>query len=70
MADYLVWDESEGRAALSGFLNQETRNEGVPVYLDLGGAKSVADGIDQEASKIRLADMNGCVLRFEQLLQS
>jgi hypothetical protein len=40
-------------------LNQETRNEGVPVFIDLGGAKSVADGVGAPISTMRLADMNG-----------
>lgn len=68
VVDYLIWDDADGLAGLSGFLNQETRNDGVPVFIDQGGSKSIAGGIDQARSKIRLADMNGyvCVFRKSQ----
>ncbi|OAA72425.1 lipolytic protein G-D-S-L family [Cordyceps fumosorosea ARSEF 2679] len=53
--EYLVWD---GDGGLSGLLNQRTNREGVPLFIDQGGAKSISDGIGQ-AHRIRLADMDG-----------
>ncbi|KAF6833212.1 hypothetical protein CPLU01_05731 [Colletotrichum plurivorum] len=43
--DYLIWDDDAG---LTGFLNQPTQKEGVPVYIDQGPAKTLADGISQK----------------------
>ncbi|KND93383.1 Lipase 1 [Tolypocladium ophioglossoides CBS 100239] len=54
--DYLIWDEDGG---LTGFLNQPTQREGVPVYIDQGPAKTLADGISKDPGSIRLADMDG-----------
>ncbi|KAJ6438913.1 Lipase 1 [Purpureocillium lavendulum] len=54
--DYLIWDDQGG---LTGFLNQPTQKEGVPLYIDQGPAKSLADGIAQNMSSIRLADLDG-----------
>lgn len=54
--DYLVWDND---GSLSGFLNQQTNSEGVPVYIDQGGAKSICDGFGHAPDSIRLADMDG-----------
>lgn len=54
--DYLIWD---GQAGLTGFLNQLTYNEGVPLYINQGPAKTIADGITQLPSSIRLADLDG-----------
>ncbi|KAL6864240.1 SGNH hydrolase-type esterase domain-containing protein [Trichoderma novae-zelandiae] len=54
--DYLIWDDDGG---LSGFLNQRTRKEGVPLYIKQGAAKSIADGISKDPASIRLADMDG-----------
>ncbi|KAH6949082.1 SGNH hydrolase-type esterase domain-containing protein, partial [Fusarium avenaceum] len=54
--DYLIWDEDGG---LTGFLNQPTNNEGVPLFVNQGPAKTVADGIKKKPSTIRLADMDG-----------
>ncbi|TIC96910.1 hypothetical protein CH35J_007763 [Colletotrichum higginsianum] len=54
--DYLIWD---AQAGLTGFLNQPTRREGVPVYVNQGPAKTLADGITQDPKDIRLADMDG-----------
>ncbi|KAH8894324.1 integrin alpha N-terminal domain-containing protein [Thozetella sp. PMI_491] len=54
--DYLIWDDQGG---LTGYLNQEAYKEGVPVYVSQGPAKSVAGGIMQAPSSIRLADMDG-----------
>ncbi|KAL4939991.1 hypothetical protein BDV06DRAFT_224534, partial [Aspergillus oleicola] len=44
---------------LTGFLNKRTHNEGVPLYINQGPAKTIADGITQKPSSIRLADMDG-----------
>ncbi|KAK1448624.1 hypothetical protein CMEL01_07939 [Colletotrichum melonis] len=54
--DYLIWD---AQAGLTGFLNQPTRREGVPLYVNQGQAKTIADGITQDPKNIRLADMDG-----------
>lgn len=54
--DYLIWDNDGG---LSGYLNQRTNREGVPLYVNQGGAKSIADGIGEDPKTIRLADMDG-----------
>ncbi|PNP41723.1 hypothetical protein TGAMA5MH_06316 [Trichoderma gamsii] len=54
--DYLIWDDDGG---LTGFLNQPTQKEGVPLYINQGAAKSIADGISQDPTSIRLADMDG-----------
>ncbi|PNY28627.1 Lipase 1 [Tolypocladium capitatum] len=54
--DYLVWDENGG---LTGFLNQPTQREGVPVYINQGPEKTLADGISKNPGSIRLADMDG-----------
>ncbi|KAK3699765.1 hypothetical protein LTR37_016274 [Vermiconidia calcicola] len=55
-ADYLVWDSIGG---LSGFLNIRTRDEGTPYFAAQGGAKSIAAGITQLPTSIRLADIDG-----------
>ncbi|KAI9170782.1 hypothetical protein HJFPF1_00255 [Paramyrothecium foliicola] len=54
--DYLIWD---AQAGLTGFLNQPTRKEGVPLYINQGPAKTIADGITQDPGEIRLADLDG-----------
>lgn len=54
--DYLIWDDDGG---LTGFLNKPTNREGVPVYVNQGPAKTIADGIHEDPSTIRLADMDG-----------
>jgi hypothetical protein len=54
--DYLIWDEIAG---LTGFLNQRTKREGVPLYIDQGPAKTIADGITQNPESIQLADLDG-----------
>ncbi|KAF5019289.1 hypothetical protein F66182_8707 [Fusarium sp. NRRL 66182] len=54
--DYLIWDDDGG---LTGFLNQRTNNEGVPLYVNQGPAKTIADGIRKKPESIRLADMDG-----------
>ncbi|KAI3557278.1 hypothetical protein CABS03_11863 [Colletotrichum abscissum] len=54
--DYLIRD---AQAGLTGFLNQPTRREGVPLYVNQGQAKTIADGITQDPKNIRLADMDG-----------
>ncbi|KAH7313967.1 hypothetical protein B0I35DRAFT_452195 [Stachybotrys elegans] len=54
--DYLIWDDEGG---LTGFLNQKTNREGVPRYINQGPAKTIADGIHENPSTIRLADMDG-----------
>jgi hypothetical protein len=54
--DYLIWDEQAG---LTGFLNQPTRREGVPLFINQGPAKTIADGITQHPESIRLADLDG-----------
>ncbi|KAM0360431.1 hypothetical protein ACHAP4_002508 [Fusarium culmorum] len=54
--DYLIWDEDGG---LTGFLNQPTNKEGVPLFVNQGPAKTIADGIKKKPSTIRLADMDG-----------
>ncbi|KAK7955848.1 carbohydrate esterase family 3 protein [Apiospora aurea] len=54
--DYLIWDDDGG---LTGFLNQPTNREGVPLYINQGPAKTIADGINKPPSTIRLADMDG-----------
>ncbi|KAL4861685.1 SGNH hydrolase-type esterase domain-containing protein [Aspergillus spectabilis] len=54
--DYLIWDDQAG---LTGFLNKRTHNEGVPLYINQGPAKTIADGITQKPGSIRLADMDG-----------
>ncbi|KAM0426176.1 hypothetical protein ACHAPT_008521 [Fusarium lateritium] len=54
--DYLIWDNNGG---LTGFLNQKTNHEGVPVYIDQGPEKTIADGIGKDPKSIRLADMDG-----------
>lgn len=56
LVDYLIWDEDAG---LTGFLNKATFKEGVPIYINQGPAKTIAEGINQLPSSIRLADMNG-----------
>lgn len=56
--DYLIWDDQAG---LTGFLNQRTWREGVPLYIYQGPPKTIADGITQDPSSIRLADMDGFV---------
>lgn len=58
MLDYLIWDDDAG---LTGFLNQPTQKEGVPLYIDQGPAKTLADGISQKPESIRLADLDGLV---------
>lgn len=50
------WDDDGG---LTGFLNQQTNREGVPLYVDQGPVKTIADGIHKDPSEIRLADMDG-----------
>jgi hypothetical protein len=57
--DYLIWDSIGG---LTGFLNQPTRAEGVPLYINQGGPKTIADGITQNPSSLILADMDGYFL--------
>lgn len=52
----MIWDDDGG---LTGFLNQQTNREGVPLYIDQGAAKTIADGIHKDPSEIRLADMDG-----------
>ncbi|KAK1526716.1 hypothetical protein CPAR01_13244 [Colletotrichum paranaense] len=59
--DYLIWD---AQAGLTGFLNQPTRSEGVPLYVNQGQAKTIADGITQDPKNIRLADMDGLKTMF------
>lgn len=54
--DYLIWDDIAG---LTGFLNQPTQREGVPLYIIQGPPKTVADGITQSPDSIRLADLDG-----------
>ncbi|KAK7973640.1 elongation factor Tu GTP binding domain-containing protein [Apiospora arundinis] len=54
--DYLIWDDIGG---LTGFLNQPTNREGVPLYVDQGPAKTIADGITQNPDFIHLADLDG-----------
>lgn len=54
--DYLLLDDD---GSLSGFLNQRTNSEGVPLYIDQGGAKSICDGFGHAPNTIRLADMDG-----------
>ncbi|KAL0929864.1 uncharacterized protein CTRU02_215073 [Colletotrichum truncatum] len=54
--DYLIWDDDGG---LTGFLNQPTNREGVPLYINQGPAKTIAEGIQKPPSTIRLADMDG-----------
>ncbi len=56
--DYLIWDNIGG---LTGFLNQPTRAEGVPLYISQGPPKTIADGITQSPSVLQLADMDGYV---------
>ncbi|KAJ4199065.1 hypothetical protein NW767_008648 [Fusarium falciforme] len=55
-ADYLIWDDDGG---LTGFLNQPTNREGVPLFINQGDPKTIADGIKKDPSTIRLADMDG-----------
>jgi hypothetical protein len=52
----LIWDDGGG---LTGFLNQPTQKEGVPLYINQGAAKTIADVISQDPTSIRLADMDG-----------
>ncbi|KAJ3497498.1 hypothetical protein NLG97_g1847 [Lecanicillium saksenae] len=54
--DYLIWD---GEGGLTGYLNQRTNAEGVPLYINQGPAKTIADGIGKPPATIRLADMDG-----------
>ncbi|OAA69170.1 lipolytic protein G-D-S-L family [Akanthomyces lecanii RCEF 1005] len=54
--DYLIWEDDGG---LSGFLNQHTNSEGVPLYINQGGAKSICDGFGHAPNTTRLADMDG-----------
>ncbi|KAH7303224.1 hypothetical protein B0I35DRAFT_498648 [Stachybotrys elegans] len=54
--DYLIWDEDGG---LTGFLTQPTNREGVPLYVNQGPDKTIADGIGRHPDTIRLADMDG-----------
>ncbi|EGX89576.1 lipolytic protein G-D-S-L family [Cordyceps militaris CM01] len=54
--DYLVYDDDGG---ISGFLNQRTNREGVPLFIDQGGARSIMDGFGHAPSTLRLADMDG-----------
>ncbi|KAL2066782.1 hypothetical protein VTL71DRAFT_2854 [Oculimacula yallundae] len=54
--DYLIWDDDAG---LTGFLNKASFNEGVPVWMPLGAAKTVIGGVHRPYSQIRLADMDG-----------
>lgn len=54
--DYLIWDDIGG---LTGFLNQPTNREGVPMYVNQGPPKTIADGITQNPDFIRLADLDG-----------
>nr|UMZ45332.1 hypothetical protein [Paramyrothecium sp.] len=54
--DYLIWDSDGG---LTGHLNQPTRREGVPFWIDQGPAKAVATGVKKNFNTIRLADMDG-----------
>ncbi|XWX00175.1 hypothetical protein V2A60_008195 [Cordyceps javanica] len=54
--DYLIWDNDGG---LSGFLNQRTNSEGVPLYIDQGGGNSILEGHGHTPDAIRLADMDG-----------
>ncbi|KAJ4208903.1 hypothetical protein NW759_013504 [Fusarium solani] len=54
--DYLIWDEDGG---LAGFLNQPTNREGVPLFINQGDPKTIADGIKKDPSTISLADMDG-----------
>lgn len=59
--DYLIWDNDSG---LSGFLNQPTNREGIPLYINQGPAKTIADGIKQDSNTIILADIDGYCLLF------
>lgn len=54
--DYLIWDD---RGGLTGYLNQPTNREGVPLYVDQGPPKTIADGITQNYNFIHLADLDG-----------
>jgi GDSL-like lipase/acylhydrolase family protein/VCBS repeat protein len=54
--DYLIWDTAGG---LTGFLNQPTNMEGVPLYINQGPAKTIADGITQDPAVLQLVDMDG-----------
>ncbi|KAL6354196.1 hypothetical protein LRP88_12530 [Fusarium phalaenopsidis] len=54
--DYLIWDNDAG---LTGFLNQRTHKEGVPVFINQGPEKTIADGINKDYKRIRLADLDG-----------
>ncbi|TLD05009.1 uncharacterized protein PgNI_09260 [Pyricularia grisea] len=54
--DYLIWDDDGG---LTGYLNQQTNREGVPLYIAQGPPKTIADGIGQRPSSIRLSDLDG-----------
>ncbi|CAI6088155.1 unnamed protein product, partial [Clonostachys chloroleuca] len=54
--DYLIWGNDGG---LTGFLNKPTKREGVPIYVNQGPAKTIANGIHKKPSEIRLAYMDG-----------
>jgi hypothetical protein len=56
--DYLIWDDEGG---LTGFLNQHTFVDRVPIYIPQGGPKTIADGISQDLNIVRLADIDGDV---------
>lgn len=51
--------DRDGTGGLSGFLNQPTEAESLPLYIDQGGPQSIAGGIGQDPSLIRLADLDG-----------
>lgn len=55
-SDYLLWDDKGG---LTGFLNIRTRSEGVNYFANQGDTKTIADGIGQHPSVLRLADLDG-----------
>jgi hypothetical protein len=54
--DYLIWDEQAG---FTGFMNVPTRRDGVPLFLNQGPAKTLADGITQNPNSIQIVDMDG-----------
>lgn len=58
LIDYLIWDNDGG---LSGFLNKPGGRGEVPIYIDQGGSKQIADGVHQPPGSLRLADMDGYV---------
>lgn len=52
--DYLIWDNIAG---LISFLNQLTNREGVPLYVNQGPPKTIADGITQSPRVPDLFDL-------------